>query len=133
MTYVERIKDDITRLAQPARFLELADRVLTGLSIVTALCFAVGLYLSFVSDGDYQQGETVRIMYVHVPAAWMAMFCYVVMTANAIGSLVWRHPLADVAARAAVPIGAAFTFVSLVTGAIWASRCGEPGGCGTRA
>jgi heme exporter protein C len=119
MTYVERIKDDITRLAQPARFLELADRVLPGLSIVTTLCFAVGLYLSFVSDGDYQQGETVRIMYVHVPAAWMAMFCYVVMTANAIGSLVWRHPLADVAARAAVPIGAAFTFVSLVTGAIW--------------
>ncbi len=91
-------------LAQPARFLELADRVLPGLSIVTALCFAVGLYLSFISDGDYQQGETVRIMYVHVPAAWMAMFCYVVMTANAIGSLVWRHPLADVAARANMAI-----------------------------
>jgi heme exporter protein C len=119
MAYVRRIKDNITGFAQPARFLELADRALPGLSIVTALIFAAGLYLSFVSDGDYQQGETVRIMYVHVPAAWMAMFCYTVMTANAIGSLVWRHPLADVAARAAVPIGAAFTFVSLVTGAIW--------------
>ncbi len=119
MTYVGRIKDNITGLAQPARFLELADRVLPRLSIVTALCFVIGLYLSFLSDGDYQQGETVRIMYVHVPAAWMAMLCYTVMTANAIGSLVWRHPLADVAARAAVPIGAAFTFVSLVTGAIW--------------
>ena len=72
MAYVRRIKDNITGLAQPARFLELADRVLPGLSIVTTLCFAVGLYLSFMSDGDYQQGETVRIMYVHVPAAWMA-------------------------------------------------------------
>ncbi|MBB3593723.1 heme exporter protein C [Rhizobium sp. BK529] len=119
MTYVRPIKDIITGLSQPTRFLELADRVLPGLTIATILCLALGLYLSFVSDGDYQQGETVRIMYVHVPAAWMAMFCYVVMTVNATGSLVWHHPLADVAARAAVPIGAAFTFISLVTGAIW--------------
>ena len=83
------------------------------------LFFLIGLYLAFSSDVDYQQGATVRIMYVHVPTAWMAMLCYTVMTLNAVGSLVWRHPLADVSARVAAPLGAAFTFVSLVTGAIW--------------
>ncbi|MHC2364238.1 heme exporter protein C [Rhizobium leguminosarum] len=109
----------IVGLAQPARFLDLSERLLPALAALTAFCFAIGLYLSFSSDVDYQQGVTVRIMYVHVPAAWMAMLCYTTMTANAIGSLVWRHPLADVAARVAAPLGAAFTFVSLVTGAIW--------------
>lgn len=113
------IQNFIVDLAQPARFVEVAERVLPYLAGFTALCLAAGLYLSFSSDIDYQQGATVRIMYVHVPAAWIAMLCYSVMTANAIGSIVWRHPLADVAARVAAPLGAAFTFVSLVTGAIW--------------
>ena len=83
------------------------------------MAFAVGLYLSFTSDVDYQQGSTVRIMYVHVPAAWLALMCYTMMTVNAVGSIVWRHPLADVAAKVAAPLGAAFTLVSLVTGALW--------------
>ena len=84
------------------------------------LLFAAGLYLAlFASPPDYQQGETVRIMYVHVPAAWMALFVYVVMAAASAAALIWRHPLADIAARAASPIGAGFTAIALATGALW--------------
>lgn len=119
MTKAMDLLNYFASLAQPSKFLKMANRVLPLLAGGTALSFAAGLWLSFSSDVDYQQGVTVRIMYVHVPAAWMAMLCYTTMTANAIGSLVWRHPLADVAARVAAPLGAAFTFVSLVTGAIW--------------
>lgn len=119
MISVSKFSKSLVALAQPSRFVELANRTIPILAAATLITFATGLWLSFNSDGDYQQGETVRIMYVHVPAAWMAMLCYSVMTANAIGSLVWKHPLADVAARVAAPLGAAFTFVSLITGAIW--------------
>ncbi|NVD40832.1 heme ABC transporter permease [Ensifer sp. HO-A22] len=106
-------------LANPTRFLALADRVLPWLAALTALFFVVGLWLSFTTEGDYQQGETVRIMYVHVPAAWLSMMCYSVMALAALGTLVWRHPLADVSSRAAAPIGACFTFLALVTGSLW--------------
>ncbi len=106
-------------LANPTRFLGLAARVLPWLIGLTAVLFAIGLYLSFTTEGDYQQGETVRIMYVHVPAAWLSMMCYTVMAVSALGTLVWRHPLADVSARAAAPIGACFTFLALVTGSLW--------------
>ncbi|MBV7519872.1 heme ABC transporter permease [Ensifer sp. ENS12] len=106
-------------LANPTRFLALADRLLPWLAGLTALFFAVGLWLSFATEGDYQQGETVRIMYVHVPAAWLSMMCYSVMALAALGTLVWRHPLADVSSRAAAPIGACFTFLALVTGSLW--------------
>ncbi|MDK1490966.1 heme ABC transporter permease [Sinorhizobium sp. 7-81] len=106
-------------LANPTRFLALADRVLFWFAAATVLFFAVGLWLSFTTEGDYQQGETVRIMYVHVPAAWLSMMCYTVMAISALGTLVWRHPLADVSAKAAAPIGACFTFLALVTGSLW--------------
>lgn len=106
-------------LANPTRFLALADRVLPWFAAATILCFAVGLWLSFTTEGDYQQGETVRIMYVHVPSAWLSMMCYTVMAISALGTLVWRHPLADVSAKAAAPIGACFTFLALVTGSLW--------------
>ncbi|MBP1873303.1 heme exporter protein C [Ensifer adhaerens] len=106
-------------LANPTRFLALADRVLPWLAVLTALFFVVGLWLSLTTEGDYQQGETVRIMYVHVPAAWLSMMCYSVMALAALGTLVWRHPLADVSSRAAAPIGACFTFLALVTGSLW--------------
>lgn len=106
-------------LAKPSSFLEFTNRVLPFLLIVTALYFALGLYYSFASDADYQQGEMIRIMYIHVPTAWTALLCYTFMTASAIGSLVWRHPLADIAVRSAAPLGAALAFVSLITGAIW--------------
>jgi heme exporter protein C len=107
-------------LANPARFVAFADRALPWLVAATAALFAAGLWLAFFgSPDDYQQGATVRIMYVHVPTAWMALFCYVVMASSALGTLVWKHPLADVAARAAAPIGAVFTFCALATGSIW--------------
>jgi heme exporter protein C len=110
----------LTELANPARFLAFSARALPWLAAATALLFAVGLYLAFfVAPPDYQQGDSVRIMYVHVPAAILAMACYTLMAVSALGTLVWRHPLADVAARAAAPLGAAFTFLGLVTGSIW--------------
>ncbi len=108
-----------TNLANPTRFLNLSGAVLPWMSGVTALLFAVGLFMAFTAPEDYQQGVTVRIMYIHVPAAWLSMMCYTVMAISAIGTLVWRHPLADVSAKAAAPIGAAFTFLALVTGSLW--------------
>jgi heme exporter protein C len=79
-----------------------------------------GLYFAlFASPVDYQQGHTVRIMYIHVPAAWMALFCYTAMAVASAVSLIWKHGVADVAAKATAPIGAAFTFLALVTGSLW--------------
>jgi heme exporter protein C len=107
-------------LANPTRFLGLVDRVVPFLTALTLILLVVGLYLSFfVAPPDYQQGETVRIMFVHVPAAWLAMFGYMLIAAAALGTLIWRHPLADVAAKTAAPIGATFCFVALVTGSLW--------------
>jgi heme exporter protein C len=110
----------IASLANPTRFLDLAGRLIPWLAALTAILFAIGLYLAFfVTPPDYQQGETVRIMFVHVPAAWLAMFGYVLIAIASLGTLIWRHPLADVAAKAAAPIGATFTLVALVTGSLW--------------
>jgi heme exporter protein C len=107
-------------LANPTRFLALAQRLLPWLIGATMLAFAIGLYKAFfVAPEDYQQGDTVRIMFIHVPAAWLAMFTWGMMSVAALGTLVWRHPLADVAQKAAAPLGAAFTFVCLVTGSLW--------------
>ncbi|MCQ1569346.1 heme ABC transporter permease [Neorhizobium galegae] len=108
-----------TELANPTRFLALAARILPWMAAATAILFAIGLYLSFTTEGDYQQGLTVRIMYVHVPSAWLSMMCYTVMAVSAIGTLVWRHPLADVSHKAAAPLGAAFTLIALATGSLW--------------
>jgi heme exporter protein C len=108
------------RFANPARFLRLANAILPWCAILTAACFGVGLYLAlFASPADYQQGESVRIMYVHVPAAWMALFVYTVIAAASAAALIWRHPLADLIAKASSPIGACFTFLALVTGSLW--------------
>ena len=106
--------------ANPGRFLGLVRRALPILAVLSALVLVVGLYMVFfASPPDYQQGETVRIMYIHVPAAWLAMLCYGVMAVAALGTLVWRHPLADVAGKAAAPIGAGFTLIALLTGSLW--------------
>jgi heme exporter protein C len=107
-------------LANPTRFLGLAERVLPWLVAATVFAFAVGLTQAlFIAPDDYQQGATVKIMFIHVPFAWLAMMCWGVMSLAALGTLVWRHPLADVAAKAAAPIGAAFTFLCLLTGSLW--------------
>ena len=109
-----------TRLAHPGHFLRWTQPVMPWLAGLSGLLLVVGLYLTwFVVPPDYQQGETVRIMYIHVPAAWLGVFFYGAMAISALGTLVWRHPLADVAQRAAAPIGAAFTLICLVTGSLW--------------
>ena len=105
--------------ANPTRFLAIAEPVLPWLAGLTVATFAAGLWMSLTAPEDYQQGATVLIMFIHVPAAWLAMLCYTAMSLSALGTLVWRHPLADVSLRAAAPIGAAFTFLALVTGSLW--------------
>jgi heme exporter protein C len=107
-------------LANPTRFMALSGRALPWLAVLTGGMLLYALYLAFgASPADYQQGETVRIMYVHVPSAWLGMFGYLLIAASSFGLLVFRHPLADVSAKAAAPIGAAFTLLALVTGSLW--------------
>ncbi len=108
------------RLANPTRFMSLSASLLPWISGLAAVLIAVGLYLAFFSaPPDYQQGQTVKIMFIHVPSAWLAMGVYLLVAISSFGLLVFRHPLADVSAKAAVPLGAAFTFLALVTGALW--------------
>ena len=108
------------RFANPTRFVALARAIQPWAAAVALLTLAGGLVTGLVlSPPDYQQGESVRIMYVHVPAAWMAMACYSAMAAASAVFLVWRHLVAQVVARATAPVGAAFTFLALVTGSLW--------------
>jgi heme exporter protein C len=108
------------RFANPARFMRLSAVLLPWCVVATALSLIAGLYLAlFVAPPDYQQGETVRIMFIHVPAAWMALFVYATMALASAVALIWRHPLAELAAREAAPIGAGFTFACLITGSLW--------------
>jgi heme exporter protein C len=107
-------------LANPAKFMSATNRLWRWLLWLTLAAFAIGLPLALVfSPPDYQQGEAVRMMYVHVPAAWMSMFTYAVMAVFAFSHLVWRAPLADLAAEAAAPMGAIFTAIALATGMLW--------------
>ncbi len=90
------------------------------LAAITATLFVVGLYYGLVvAPPDYQQGETVRIMFIHVPAAWGATMVYAFMAVSSAIAIIFRHPLADLSAKAAAPIGAVFTFLALVTGSLW--------------
>jgi heme exporter protein C len=106
-------------VANPLRFVTLTDRVLPWLVLATLVAFAIGINRLSLAPDDYQQGATVKIMFVHVPAAWLGMFAWSLMSVAALGTLVWRHPLADVAAKAAAPIGASFTLICLLTGSLW--------------
>jgi heme exporter protein C len=108
------------RLANPTRFMELSRTILPWVAAGAALFIATAMYLVFfVAPPDYQQGETVKIMYIHVPSAWLAMMGYSIVAVSSFGLLVFRHPLADVSAKAAAPIGAAFTLAALITGSLW--------------
>jgi len=110
----------IHKYANPNKFLRLSAPAVPWAAGLTGILLAAGLYLGFLaSPPDYRQGETVRIMYIHVPAAWMAMYCYVAMAISCAVGLIWRHPLADFSAKAIAPIGAMFTLVALVTGSLW--------------
>src|SRR6478736_3049191 len=109
----------LIELATPSRFIALSARLMPWLIAVTVLAFLIGGIEAYLAPDDYQQGATVKIMFIHVPAAWLGTFAWVVMSIAGLGTLVWRHPLADVAAKAAAPIGAAFTLMCLVTGSLW--------------
>ena len=108
------------RFANPTSFLKWSRRVLPWASVTTVILLAAGIFLSlFVAPPDYQQGETVRIMFVHVPSAWMALFTYAVMAGASAAGLIWKSPLSHLTAKAAAPIGASFTLLALVTGSLW--------------
>jgi heme exporter protein C len=115
----DKIAMAIVDLANPSRFLKIANPAIPWLGRLTVIAFAVGIILAVLAPDDYQQGATVKIMFLHVPGAWIGMLAWGIMTIAALGTLVWRHPLADVTAKAAAPIGAAFTFMCLVTGSLW--------------
>ena len=106
-------------LANPTRFRTLAETLLPWLAAATVVAFGFGLEQAYLAPDDYQQGATVKIMFLHVPSAWLTMMAWGLMSVAALGTLVWRHPLADVAAKAAAPLGAAFTLLCLVTGSLW--------------
>ena len=107
------------RLANPTRFMELSGRLLPWVAALAGVVIAAGLFMAFTAPPDYQQGHTAKIMFVHVPCAWLSMFVYVLIAASSFGLLVFRHPLADVSAKAAAPIGAVFTLLALITGTLW--------------
>ncbi len=107
-------------LANPTRFLNLSAKLLPWLWGAALIILVVGFYMAFfVAPEDYQQGQTIRIMFIHVPFAWLAMATYALMAISSIGTLVWKHPLADVSAKAAAPLGAAFALICLLTGSFW--------------
>ncbi|MGB0934630.1 MAG: heme ABC transporter permease [Alphaproteobacteria bacterium] len=110
MTYVPTI----------GQFQRLSAYIMPWVFLLMAGCFGYGLYLSLsASPPDYLQGESVRIMYIHVPAAWMALGVYTFMAVSSAIQLIWRSPLAGLLAQSAAPIGALFTFICLVTGSLW--------------
>ena len=108
------------RMASPPHFYSFTDKLLPWLIVFFLILLVTGLYLGlYKAPTDYQQGDSYRIIYVHVPAAWMSLFIYMVMAiAGGIG-LVWRMKIADVVAISSAPIGASFTFIALVTGSLW--------------
>ena len=107
------------RYANPHHFMRLSGAVLPFTAIASLLCLGLGLYLGFSAPPDYQQGRTVLLLFIHVPAATMAMGVYGALALCSLLSLVWRHPLSDTAARASAPLGALFTALGLVTGSLW--------------
>lgn len=107
------------KLANPTFFMNLSAKILPWLSSLAAVLIIYGLTLGFATPPDYQQGQTVKIMFIHVPAAWLSMMAYGLIAVSSFGLLVFRHPLADVSAKAAAPIGAVFTLIALVTGSLW--------------
>ena len=108
------------RFANPARFLRLAAAIFPWAATISLVTIVTGLIWGLLySPADYQQGEAVRIMYIHVPAAWMSMFIYGCMATASATALIWRHPVADLVAKASAPVGAGFTALCLITGSLW--------------
>ena len=107
-------------LASPSGFYRTADKMLPVCAAISASVFAVGLIWGlFVAPPDYQQGDAYRIIFVHVPAAWMSLLVYTIMAGVAVGGMIWRFKLSEVITAAAAPVGASFTFLALASGSIW--------------
>lgn len=108
------------KFASPKHFYRIAGKMIPWLAAMTVLCMIAGLYLGlFVAPPDYQQGESYRIMFIHVPSAWMSLFVYVFMAVAAAINLIWNIKLADVMASSSAVLGASFTFLALATGSLW--------------
>ncbi|PPR79439.1 MAG: Heme exporter protein C [Alphaproteobacteria bacterium MarineAlpha2_Bin1] len=108
------------KLANPGKFYRLSEKILPWSNLLAISLCGLGLYLGlFVAPPDYQQGETVRIIYVHVPAATLASLVYAIMAITSAISFIWKNPLGSFIAKAAAPIGAAFTIIAIITGALW--------------
>ena len=119
-SFLDKLNALVEYLANPTRFMRFSAKVLPWLIGATVITLTYGFYLAwFKAPPDYQQGHTVKIMFIHVPMASLAIMVYGLIAVSSIGSLIWRHPLADVSAKAALPIGATFAFLTLVTGSLW--------------
>ncbi len=107
-------------ISSPKQFLLFKKRIFPFCVAFHGITLSLGLWFAFWgSPPDYQMGEAVRMMYIHVPASWFAMGVYALMALHAIIGLITKHPLADIIVKSAAPIGAFFTFISLITGALW--------------
>jgi heme exporter protein C len=109
----------IAALTNPERFMRFSRWAAPSLGVIAGVLGAIGLWLDFRAPPDYQQGYTVHIMFIHVPASWMSLFVYACLGGASFIGLVFRHALADAAARAAAPLGAGFTLLALATGSLW--------------
>lgn len=108
------------RFANPTQFMRIANAIFPWVAGLAAICFLFGLPIALVtSPADYQQSETVRIFYLHVPAAYMSMMIYSVMAGGSAAYLIWRHPMANLVAKASAPVGAVFTALCLICGMLW--------------
>ena len=107
-------------LVNPSKFNEIADYIFKPVLVLSILFFALGLLFSFyLSPDDYQQGSTVRIMYVHVPSAWLGLLTYAIMTLYSILALAFRIPFGFIFNTAVAPIGAVFTLICIISGSLW--------------
>ena len=119
-TFTARPSRSLHRFANPGRFLRLAARVQPALTLAALVLTTVGLTWGlFYSPSDWQQGDAVRMIYIHVPSAWLASAGYLSLVVASLSSIIWRHPLADLAAAEIGPVGAAFTALCLATGSLW--------------
>jgi heme exporter protein C len=108
-----------TLYANPTKFMQVSAPLWQALFVLSLVFLGFGLYFAFAAPGDYQQGLTIRILFLHVPSAWMAMMVYGFMATASIAAFIWRTPLADIAAHAAAPIGLVWVALALWSGSLW--------------
>ena len=110
----------IQQFGSPKYFYDISLVVSKWIGVICLICFIAGLYGGLViAPPDYQQGDSYRIIYIHVPASWMSLFVYMILAISGAITLIWRIKIADFVARSSAVIGASFTFLALATGAIW--------------